>query len=108
MANSSDDVVGQVIAGGKPVMAGAWEAFARLVIHPSAGPMQVAEMKKAFYAGAMTIMSLNDKLGEESTTEEQAVALLQQTWNELMAFAISLPDNGKGGPTNETIITKEH
>jgi hypothetical protein len=42
--------------GKRQLMAENWDSFARAVLPPNAPPVQITEMRRAFYAGAVGIL----------------------------------------------------
>lgn len=64
-----------------------WDGFAAMVfakMKPT--PVQVAEMKKAFFAGAWALFSGVEEIGEPHVTEEQAERWLTERRQECLAF----------------------
>ena len=92
----------------KPVgiIEGSWADFKRTCIHPDAGPTQLEECKKAFYAGAMAVMQANITIADGDLTEVQGVQLIEGIWQECLLFAKGLLDNGPGGLTDEELKIK--
>lgn len=65
----------------------AWEQFERAVISKDAGRVQRTEMKRAFYAGATAIVSVNAAIAEPGISEDAGVAILEGIQQEVMQFA---------------------
>lgn len=61
-----------------------WEEYRRSVMPQNAGQVQVMECRRAFYAGAMTMFVLMEKFAD--LEEDEAMAMLQLTKDELMDF----------------------
>lgn len=89
------------------MIAKAWLQYRELCIHKDAGPVQVEECRKCFYAGVMTMLTINDALSEPNVTEVQAILTLESVWLEMRAYAQSLSDNGPGGLTDQELKVKE-
>jgi hypothetical protein len=65
----------------------AWQTFERDIIPADAPTIQRVEMKRAFYAGAAVILSVNAHIAEEGVSEDAAVAILEGLMEEAMLFA---------------------
>lgn len=63
-----------------------WESFRKAVIPPTAGPVQVQEMRRAFYAGAEAMWRINMAIGEDSVSEDGGVAILEGVNQEIRQF----------------------
>jgi hypothetical protein len=63
-----------------------WELFERLVIPKDAPEIQRKEMRRAFYAGAEAILQLQFVIGEESISEDAAMAMLTGLHSECAQF----------------------
>lgn len=73
------------------------------------GPQQVNELKKAFFAGCHTMLQIGLAIGDDAISEDQGVLIMESMHQEVRRFAAGLPDNGKGGPTDEEVaISKEN
>lgn len=88
------------------ILSGAWENFRKICIHKDAPPVQVDEMKKAFYAGCTTVLTTMAAIGEQDLPDEVGAAILESLHIEVKVFAQNLPDNGKGGLTDQIIVVK--
>lgn len=64
-----------------------WQLYVETVIPDDAGTVQLLESKRAFYAGAATVMTAINKLSDDSVTEEQGAKLLTGITNEISDFA---------------------
>lgn len=84
------------------ILNGGWESFQKDVIPPEAGPIQVLEMKKAFFGGAHVILATMLAVGDSDVPDEVGAQVLDSLHKELQAFAVGLVDNGPGGATDET------
>jgi hypothetical protein len=68
-----------------------WEHYAEQVIPKTAPPMQLREMKRSFYAGAATMLSLTSGgFDADSEPTELDVAWLESIHQELVQFAADL------------------
>lgn len=63
-----------------------WLDFEDKVIPRDAPWVQRKEMKRAYYAGAWTMLMLSKELGDDKYTEESAVKILEKYESELKAF----------------------
>ncbi len=64
-----------------------WEGFSAMVLaklDPS--PTQVAEMKKAFFAGAWAMLSAFREIGEPHVSEEAGIQFIEDRQTEGKAF----------------------
>lgn len=65
-----------------------WRSFEESVIPATAPPVQRQEMKKAFYAGASSILHMGlGVIGDESVSENAGVAIIQGWQDECQMFA---------------------
>ena len=62
-----------------------WESFRKAVIPKDASEIQLREMKKAFYAGCATMMTIGIVVGEVS--EENGIEILDTAYKEIHDFA---------------------
>jgi hypothetical protein len=76
-------------------------AFAGIPI----GEVQLNEMRKAYFAGCHAVLSISAAIGGDEISEDVGVQVLDSMHREVRAFAASLPNNGKGGPTDEEVAT---
>lgn len=63
-----------------------WGSFANSVIPRDAPLIQRREMRRAFYAGAQTMLTLCAALGTEEYSEEEGCRVLEELTQELQAF----------------------
>lgn len=68
------------------------------------GPAQHNELKKAFFGAVLWLLELQRTVIADIENEDEAVAALEKLRAETILFGHRLPDNGKGGPTNEPLI----
>jgi hypothetical protein len=61
-----------------------WKEFRKKVISESAPPLQVLEMRRAFYAGVTAMMHVNASIWLED--EEEAIGMLESIDRELKEF----------------------
>ncbi len=65
-----------------------WRAFEELILAPSgAPPIQVKEMRRAFYSGFEAALRVEWAIGDESISEEAAMGILTGLREEAMLFA---------------------
>lgn len=64
-----------------------WESFEASVVPKTAGPVQRQEMRRAFYAGAIAMQSIQFTVGDEDISEDAAIGILEGCRLELEAFA---------------------
>lgn len=62
-----------------------WESFHSLVVPKNAPPVQVTEMRRAFYSGVEAMLRIQWALGDMS--EDAAVAALEGVHDECRRFA---------------------
>jgi len=73
---------------GPVTVAQAWDDYHEIVIPQNAGPLQVRECKRAFYAGAESLMvTISHGLSEALEVRQEDVEHLVALQAELMAFA---------------------
>lgn len=63
-----------------------WESYLREVISPAAGPNQISETRRAFYAGAAAVFGLIVALSDDAVPMESGFAVMDQIDAELEAF----------------------
>ena len=63
-----------------------WESYKELVIPKTAGPVQIAETRQAFYAGAHVVFGITTMIGEPFVPEELGLAQLDALKAELDAY----------------------
>ena len=69
-------------------VAESWQTYHDLVMPKTAGPVQVNETRNAFYAGAyFSLMNLAYNIGDDETTEEQGLAMLDALKREIEDYA---------------------
>jgi len=79
-----------------------WRSYKRHVLHPDAGPRQIRETKKAFYAGAVLLLE-NILLSLDPGTEptDADMKRLSDVQAELEEFAFELiAAQSRGGVTH--------
>lgn len=69
-----------------------WEEYARLVLPADAPPVQITETRRAFYAGAWSMLMQSSELGDDSVSEEQGVIALEWWRREIEAFHRAVQD----------------
>jgi len=65
----------------------AWAHFQEKIIPKDAPTIQRVEMKRAFYAGAAAVLSVNAAISEPGTSEDAGVAILNGLLQEVTDFA---------------------
>jgi hypothetical protein len=65
---------------------GEFDSYLRDVVPVGAPPAQIAECKRAFFAGAHALLSAFIAIGEDSVTEEAGVEWLESIQAELSTF----------------------
>lgn len=63
-----------------------WESYLKEVIPAQAGPIQVAESRRAFFAGAQAMMTIFRAIGSDQVSEEEAERILEDASQELEKF----------------------
>lgn len=71
---------------GAPTVRAGWQSYAEQILPADAPDVQRIETKRAFYAGAVHIMSINWGIGDDSVTEVAGVATLEAISQELLEF----------------------
>ena len=64
-----------------------WESYRNAVIPPDAPQIQHQECKRAFYAGAHSIMQFLMSMSDDNLSEEAGSAILEGLRQELCDFA---------------------
>jgi hypothetical protein len=68
-----------------------WEDLCKTAIHPEAPPLQLREMRRAFYAGCAGMLNhVIDIFMNPSLTQEQCNAALDKVNDELQAFTMDV------------------
>lgn len=63
-----------------------WQGFAKMVLPANASAVQRAEMRKAFIAGAYTVLTNLQEIGQDHISEIEGVAHLESIKKECEAF----------------------
>lgn len=67
-----------------------WDQF-KTVLDPKAPPVQVTEMRRAFYAGYQSCLAAGLQMADESKDNDDIGAtMIQRQWEECRAFAESV------------------
>jgi hypothetical protein len=70
-----------------------WDSYARLIVPANAGPVQIQETRRAFYAGAQCIFHhLVNAIGPEQEPTEADIEMMNALAAELDAFALAVRD----------------
>ena len=64
-----------------------WDDFEQAVVPKDAGPIQIKEMRRAFYAGTKHLLFEIMSLGDDDVSEEAGVDALEKYHQELIEFA---------------------
>ena len=78
-------------------LAGAWDAYAKMALPPHCSPVQLNETRKAFYAGAITVLETCKTIGEPEVSEELGVQILDRMYHEGQRFVADV-----AGPRKES------
>jgi hypothetical protein len=70
----------------------AWESFVKNVMPAAAPAIQHQEMRRAFYAGAYSMLVLVTEAAPDSISEDEGVALLEGLAQECAAFHKTLAE----------------
>lgn len=70
-------------------LAEAWTGYLERVVPRNAGPIQLKQTKRNFYAGALAMLSLMSSINED-TPEEEGVKLFEALCQELKEFGDKL------------------
>lgn len=73
-----------------------WQDYAEKNLPAEAHRVQVQETRRAFYAGAMELLSRLAELGDDSIPEDAGVEVLEATRREIEAFVRSLGTPAEG------------
>lgn len=72
----------------RQLMAEQWDQFARSVLPANCGPVQKKEMRRAFYAGAQSILfRVLESFAPEGEPTEEDLQIMQGVHEELQEFA---------------------
>jgi hypothetical protein len=63
-----------------------WASFAHEVLHPDCPPDQIREMRRAFFAGAVSVLHLLQQIAEDDVDDDESVEGLQEMWIECADF----------------------
>jgi hypothetical protein len=63
-----------------------WESFKAAVMPPDAPPVQIQEMRRAFFAGAWLLLTEMRAYMTDDVSEEQGVAFLEGLKSEMERF----------------------
>jgi hypothetical protein len=77
---------------GVKTVAERWQEFALGVINVDAPPEQRSEMRRAFFAGAYSILGVCMGISEDSVSEDQGIEILEATRKELEQFFADVKD----------------
>lgn len=70
-----------------------WETYRRMTIPPDAPPIQLIEMRRAFYFGANALMHINQCIGEPDISEDAGLSILSSIRAELDAFLTAIQED---------------
>ena len=63
-----------------------WQSYRDTVIPDGAGPVQIQECHRAFYAGACFVVQMIEHISRPNVSEEAGIALIGDVREEVMAF----------------------
>jgi hypothetical protein len=69
-------------------VADSWVAFRNMAVPKAAGPVQVAALQRAFYAGAYFLLVSLHEASDDTVSDQQGVAHLEALKREIEEFAI--------------------
>lgn len=64
-----------------------WALFAKMVLPKDAPPVQQQEMRRAFYAGAGSILRMQWEIGDAAVSEDAGVQIMEGWHDECRRFA---------------------
>ncbi len=67
-----------------------WDLFARMVLPVRVSMVQTTEMRRAFFAGARTMLRLCTEVAPDEVSEVQGVAMLEALHEEMCQYAREL------------------
>ena len=70
-------------------IAGAWKSYSA-VLAPTAGAVQRQETKRAFYAGAISLLGLLDELSTPEVSEDAGMAVLASLHQEARSYGADI------------------
>lgn len=76
-----------------------WLSFREKVISPQAGEAQITDMRHAFYAGAMTILSITEEATNE--TEQVGETMIGNMYNEMARYRLKVLEECGACPTTK-------
>lgn len=59
---------------------------------PDAGPAQIQEMRRAFFAGARSMLAIMQDVGDDDVSEDAGVIVLQEALEECQEFNEGIRD----------------
>lgn len=71
-------------------IAGAWNSFSAAALPPGACEQQRRQVKRAFYAGAISLLGVLDELSEPEVSENAGVAVLESLHQEARAYGAAI------------------
>ncbi|MBN3949411.1 MAG: hypothetical protein HWQ38_24275 [Nostoc sp. NMS7] len=63
-----------------------WQSYEAQVLPKGCSPVQLQETRRAFYAGAVSVLALMAKLSEEEITEEEGSDIIEELMQESRDF----------------------
>lgn len=67
-----------------------WDMFSKMVVPKTAPPVQVQEMRRAFYSGVEAMLRIQWAIGDKSVSENAAVEMLEGVHDECQRFAVEV------------------
>ncbi len=76
----------------------AWEDYRKYVIAPDAGPEQLKVCRDTFYAGAVSVVSIQHYISNPGISETAAIGILSGIQLELEAFIVEKNKDSEASP----------
>jgi hypothetical protein len=67
-----------------------WETFAQAVMPPNVSPLQVREMRRAFFGGVTSLMNVFQIVSRDDISEDAGTEMLEQVHEECRQFALGI------------------
>ena len=67
-----------------------WQIVAREALPPNCHPIQLQEMRRAFYAGCQHLFGVLAAVGDDAVSEDRGVEILAAVGDELQQFSRDL------------------
>ena len=76
-----------------PTIRDKWNGYLESVVPAAASAAQVIETRRAFYAGALAVMTINSRIGEPDVTEDEGCRAMDNAMSDLTEFLQLLREN---------------